>query len=353
MERERGYVASNGDRTSGIYSLVIETGDENLDIRQVDETQLNDNPSFLAVHPTETYLYAVHEVDTGAVTALARSDDGSLNRVNREESGGAGPCYCSVHPSGEYLFVAHYQDGTVSVLPIREDGGVEPPSDVVSHTGSSVHPERQTQPHPHSIQAGPDGRGVYVADLGTDSVVVYELEDSALERIGSTPIHDGAGPRHLAFHPSGDLGYLINELDSTVTVLERDAETGGLDPLSTYSTLPDGTDVENYPADIHLRPGGAYLYGSNRGHDSIAVFAVGADGRELTSVSHVGANGEWPRDFALDVTGRALFAENQHSDAITIFRIDEETGNLSPADRVLDIPSPACMKVLPADDSGA
>lgn len=350
MHRQHAYVASSNERDEGLYTYDVDVSSDDLDVRRTGVTPLEDSPSFLTAHLTGKCLYAVHEVERGAVTALGRSSDGSLRRLNREETGGAGPCHCSVHPSGDYLLVAHYQDGTVSVLPLRDDGRLEPPTEVVHHTGSGEDPNRQTQPHPHSIRAGPAGNVVYVPDLGTDTIVTYEFEDGTLEQLDRVPIHDGAGPRHLTFHPSGDVVYLINELDSSIAVLEREAETGVLDPLRTYSTLPGDTTVENYPADIHLHPNGDFLYGSNRGHDSIVVFAVGPDGRELTPVDHVETDGEWPRNFALDVSGRALFAENQHSDTVVGFQIDAESGDLVQADHVLEVPAPFCMVCLPADD---
>lgn len=263
MSEQVAYVGTYTDKESeGIYTYHIDIKDD-VTIRSETVTQIGDNPSFLAVHPSGEFLYAVHDVEDGRVTAFRRDTDGSLRRLNQESSGASRPCHCSVHPSGEYLLIAHYTGGAVSTLPIRADGGVAPPAETHRHEGSSVHPERQTQPHPHSITPGPTGRHLYVPDLGTDEIVVYEFDDGALERADAVSIDDGAGPRHLTFHPNEQFAYVINELDSTVTVLER-TDRGSLLERGTVSTLPPDYGGENITADIHVHPSGVWVYGSNR-----------------------------------------------------------------------------------------
>ncbi|MFB6152565.1 MAG: lactonase family protein [Haloarculaceae archaeon] len=341
---------TEGD-SDGIYHLEVSGGDDPA-LDRTGVTAVEDNPSFLAAHPTEPVRYAVHEVAGGGATAFRVESDGSeteLTNLGRVESGADGPCHCSVHPAGDHLLVAHYTGAAVSVLPVDADGALGDPTHVVERAGSSEHPERQTQAHPHSVTPGPDGRYVYVPDLGTDEVVVYALDADAgrLNRAGSVDARSGAGPRHLDFGPDGRFAYVINELDSTLTAYERDPGTGALDPIDTASTLPDGFDGDNVTADVHVHPSGEWVYGSNRGHDSVAVFGIESDGT-LDPRGTVPTGGAWPRNFALAPDGRALFAENMHSDEVVAFRVDERTGDLEPAGAAVDVPDPCCL-VLTGD----
>jgi 6-phosphogluconolactonase len=344
MNQQLAYVGTYTDGDSeGLYTYEVTVEDGGFDLQLHAVTPLQDNPSFLTVHPTDKYLYTVHEVEDGGVTAFRREDDGSLHRLNHEPSGAGGPCHCSVHPSGDYLLVAHYTDAVVSVLPIRDSGDVSPPSDTVHHNGSSIHSERQTQSHPHSITPGPKGRYLYVPDLGTDEIVVYELNDGTLEHIESVPTQTGAGPRHIVFHPSGRFAYVINELNSTLTAFELTPEEPSLDNITAVSTLPETYNGNNAAADVHVHPSGQWVYGSNRGHDSIAVFAIDQDSGIPTTVDHQWTGGEWPRNFTLDATGGLLFAENQRSNSIVGFRISETTGTLERTNDTVDLPAPVCM----------
>jgi 6-phosphogluconolactonase len=243
---------------------------------------------------------------------------------------------------------AQYGGGTVSVLPIADDGTVGSPTAVVEHEGSGPNEGRQSEPHPHSIQPGPDNRFAYAPDLGADRVFVYDLDPAAgtIEPAdcGHVDVHPGAGPRHLDFHPNGRYAYLISELDNTVVAFERDSDTGALDAFATVDTLPEGFDGESYTADIHVHPDGDTLYGSNRGHDSIAVFDLDADGRP-TLVETESTRGEWPRNFALDPDGKFLFAENRDTNDIVTFRVRDD-GTLEPTGAVAEVPEPVCMKFV-------
>jgi 6-phosphogluconolactonase len=304
-------------------------------------------PSFLALHPDGEHLYAVWG---GEGTALAYDLDpetGAVSELNRQPTENQGPCHCAVDATGQYLLVAHYQGGGVAMLPIAEDGTLDPVSDQVQHEGSGPNEERQEAPHPHSINPGPDNRIAYVPDLGIDEVVLYEMDLAAGELVPAdlpaVELHGGAGPRHFDVHPSEEYAYLINELDSTVTAFERDTETGALAAIETESTLPAEFAEKNKTADIHVHPSGDWVYGSNRGHDSIAVFAVEATGG-IERQAIVSTGGEWPRNFGMDPAGQYLFAENRDTDDITTFDIDD--GDIAANGAVADVPQPICMVFL-------
>jgi len=342
-----GFVGTyTGEESQGIYHL--ELSSEAPQFERSGVTTVGDNPSFLALHPSESILYTVHEVVAGGVSAFRVESDSDgtvrLTRLGRTESGADGPCHCSVHPSGNALFVAHYAGGAVSVIPIRSDGALVNPSDIIHHEGSSRHPNRQREPHPHMATIGPNGRFVYVPDLGTDEVVVYEFrkQNHALRRVGSVNVPPGAGPRHLDFHPEEGFAYLINELDSTLFAFKWDPDTGDLDVIDTVSTLPAGFDGENIAADVHVHPMGDWVYGSNRGHDSITIYRIFDDGT-LQFRRTEPSGGSQPRHFAIDRSGRWLFALNRATDDITTFSIDAQTGELEPTGDSLSIPRPVCL----------
>jgi 6-phosphogluconolactonase len=322
------------------------------------------NPSFLVAAPSGSYLYATNEVgalgDTpgGAVTAFQiQPGAGLLNRLNQQPSHGAAPCHLSVDQTEQVVLVANYNGGNVAAFPIERDGSLAPAGDVVQHSGSSVHPSRQRGPHAHSITIDPTNRYAFAADLGIDQLRVYrlDLEQAKLvpHDIASVPVRPGAGPRHFAFHPSGEYAYLINELDSTLTAFRYDADQGRLDTVQTLSTLPPDFEGENTCADLHLSPSGRFLYGSNRGHDSIAAFRVDEATGQLTAVGHTSTEGRTPRNFGIDPTGRYLLAANQDSDTIVSFRVDALTGALAPTGEVTKVPMPVCVLFVPLPESAS
>jgi len=309
------------------------------------------DPTFLSPDPDGDHLYAANRPEGGGqVVAYAIDREaGALSRLNAAPTGGGGtPCYCSVDATDQCVLTAQYGGGTVSVLPIDDDGRVGDPTTVLEHEGSGPNADRQSEPHPHSIRTGPENTYAYAPDLGADRVFVYDFDPRAgtLEPAdcGHADVQAGAGPRHLDFHPNDRYVYLINELDSTVVAFERDAETGALDPFATVSTLPDDYDGENATADIHVHPSGEYLYGSNRGHDSIAVFELDDEGAP-TLVETESTRGEWPRNFALDPSGAFLFAENADTDDIVTFQIGDD-GTLDPTGHVTEVPSPVCLRFV-------
>ncbi len=321
------------------------------------------HPSFLALHPNGRFLYAVSEVnaspDTPGGSILAFAVDrktGQLTRLNQQASGGAGPCHLTVDKTGRHVLVANYGGGSVAVLPIREDGALGAATCVVQHQGASVHPQRQRQPHVHSVNLAPDNRHALVADLGTDHVMVYRfdaargvLETPAAQAFKTPP---GSGPRHLAFHPGGQRVLVLNELSSTLMLLDYDAETGRLAPVQTVSTLPEGYAGENTTAEVAVHPNGRFGYASNRGHDSLAVFALDPAAQRLEPLGHVSTQGRTPRHFALDPAGRYLWAANQASHTLVVYRVDEATGRLQPTGQTREVGSPVCVRFLPADAPG-
>jgi len=348
---------TEGGRTDGIYLVRFDRRTGKL--RRVGAVAAGANPSFLAIHPNGRTLYAVNEVEkydgkaSGAVSAFAIANDtGALTRRNEQPSEGGAPCFVSVDRSGRVVLVANYAGGSVAALPIEADGSLAAPTHVAHHTGSGPNAERQEAPHAHCIVPDPSNRFALSADLGADRVFVYrlDLESKSLRRVesGDAVTRAGAGPRHIAFHPTRPFVFVTNELDSTVATLRFDAERGALSPLDTRSTLPAGWKGTNYPADIHIASTGRTLYASNRGHNSIAVFSVAAATGALTLDQVVSTDGDWPRNFGLDPSGRWLLVANQKSDSVVVFARDQKTGRLTPTRERIALPSPVCLRFLAA-----
>ena len=317
------------------------------------------SPTFVALGPGGDVLYAVErqwtpeDAASGAVAALAIDPaSGVPLLLNRVPSGGASPCHVSVHPGGRLLFAAHYASGHVAAFPLGADGRVGGPSDVVRHEGHGPHPERQEGPHAHFIAPDPAGAFVLACDLGVDRIMVYRLDQGAGKLVpGPVPfaqVASGAGARHLAFHPGGWFAYVINELDSTIAAFAYDAERGALRIVQTVSTVPPDFGGENAPAQLLVHPAGRFVYGSNRGHDSIAIFAVDGTTGRLRLMGHEPTGGAWPRNFNIDPSGRFLLVANERSGTIISFRIDPGTGRLEPTGHAAETPSPTCIVFRPA-----
>jgi len=336
-----------GTYTESIYLVRMDRSSGEL--LRVGAVKAGANPSFLTIHPNGRALYVVNELEpTGAVSAFAiETASGGLTRVNDQPSGGGAPCYVSVDRSGRVALVANYAGGSVALLPIEENGALAP-AHVVQHTGKGPNAERQEGPHGHCIIPDPSNRFALAADLGADRVFVYhlDLEGRSLRHIkeGDAVMRAGAGPRHLAFHPTLPLVFVANELDSTVATLRFDTERGALSLLDARSTLPAGWTSTNYPADIHVASSGRTLYVSNRGHNSIAVFSVAESTGALALEQVVATEGDWPRNFSLDPTGRWLLVANQRSDSVVVFSRDPENGRLSPTRQRIALPSPVCLR---------
>ena len=310
-------------------------------------------PSFLALHPTGQYLYAVSETDdfdeggSGSVVSFRVSaNSGALTKLNEVSSRGGWPCHLNVDASGSMLIVANYKGGNVASFPINEDGSLGEASSFFQHEGSSVH-ERQDRPHAHSADFSADNRFAFFSDLGLDQVKIYQADPEAGTLAPNDPagvtVEEGSGPRHFALHPSGRSAYGVNELASTVTVYDYEAEAGALSVAQTVPTLPEGFEGENYTAEILVHPSGKFVYASNRGHDSIAVFAIDPSTHRLAPKGQVATDGQWPRNFAFSPDGRYLLVANQSSDNIVVFALDDVTGALTPTGVELSIDAPVCL----------
>jgi 6-phosphogluconolactonase len=345
---------TRGSDSQGIYRMRL-----NAKTGELTDLQLAakaTNPSFLAVRPDKSALYAVSEIEqldgkpTGGLAAFKiDAKTGNLSPLNTEGTGGTGPCYVTTDSHGQFALVANYGGGSVAAFRLNADGSLNPAA-VVQHKGKSVDPKRQEGPHAHSIVLSPDETRAYAPDLGLDQVRIYRVDSTTGALTANDPafgaVAPGSGPRHFDFHPSGKFAYVINELGNTVTAFEFDPATGGLKEVQTVSTLPEGFQATSYTADIHVHPSGKFLYGSNRGHDSIAVFAIDAATGRLTPVQHQSTLGQTPRNFGIDPTGRILLAENQQTGTIHAFRIDAETGRLTDTGHKLSVPRPVCVRYV-------
>ena len=312
------------------------------------------NPSFLAVDAKGKHLYAANETDnfnggrTGAVSAFAIDQvTGRLGFLQQISSLGADPAHLSLDKTGRYLLVANYTSGNIAVFPVLSDGRLGPRSAFVQHAGSSVNKERQAGPHAHAIQTSNDNQFVLTADLGLDELLVYRFDPQSGSLVPNDPAFvktsPGAGPRHFAIAPSGKIIYLVNEMASTVTVFDYSAESGRLKEQQTISTLPADFKGENTTAEIEVAANGKFLYASNRGDDSIAVFAINPHDGKLTFMERAPTGGKTPRHFALDPTGKWLFAANQESNSITIFHVNPDTGHLTPTSHSMQVATPVCV----------
>ncbi len=313
------------------------------------------SPSFLALHPTRRVLYAVHELDNyqgksqGAISAYAIDDaSGALSFLNAVPTGGAHPCHVSIERSGRYAFVANYTGGSVAMYRLDAQGGIAAQCDFHQHAGTGNNPERQDSAHAHQVLVDPTNRLLHVCDLGLDQIVHYIIDTGAgrLRPAGYTRTAAGAGPRHMAFHPSGRFAYAINELDSTLNAY---AVSGGgaLTELQSLSTLPAGFAETNYCADVHVSSDGRFVYGSNRGHDSLAIFEIDPNSGLLTARGHAATGGHWPRNFALAPDGASVLVANQESEDIHVLSRNARTGALGKAVRLLKTGKPVCVLFCP------
>ena len=351
---------TNKTASKGIYAYRFDPGVGKLTSLGV--ATESEDPSFLAVHPSGRYLYAVNEIDhfgaqkSGAVSAFSIDPKtGKLTLLNQAATQGAGPCHISLDKTGKYALVANYDGGSVAVFPIREDGSLAPASAFVQHTGSSVSKERQQSPHAHWIGTSPDNRFALAADLGLDEILVYRFNAAKGALTPNNPpyakVNPGAGPRHLAFHPNAKFAYVLNEMESSVTAFAYKAGNGSLSSLQTISTLSTLHQDYSGPkeaAEIAVHPSGKFLYASNRANiDTITTFSIDPAKGTLKVKNEYPTMGKTPRHFAIDPTGKFLLAANQESNNIVIFRIDSITGALTPTGEIAEAPAPVCITFIP------
>jgi len=351
-----GTYTENGSKSKGIYVFRYDPATQ--EITPLGLAAETTNPSWLALHPSGRFLYAVNEVgnykgpNSGGVSAFAIDRaTGKLTFLNEVSSRGADPCYITVDKTGKYVLVANYTGGSVAAFPVSDDGKLGEATAFVQHTGRGSDPNRQEGPHAHSINLSPDNRFAMVDDLGLDQLLVYKFDSSNGSLTPNAPpfakLDPGTGPRHFALHSSGKFAYVIGEMKGTVTVFANDANSGALHPLQTISTLPKDVKGEIEDAEIEVHPSGNFLYASNRGEaNSITLFAI--DGRKgtLSLVEHTPTRGKTPRSFAIDPSGKQLLAENQQTDSIVVFRIEQTTGKLTPTGKVFEVGRPVCVKFL-------
>ncbi len=355
----RVYVGTyTNERSKGIYLCEFDTETGTLTPKGL--AAESDSPSFLSIHPSKKFLYTVNELNAsegrkaGAVTAFSIDPKtGKLTQLNRQSSGGNGPCHLSDVREGKVVLVANYGSGSVTALPVNADGSLSPNEEVIEHKGSSVNRSRQMEPHAHSANIDRSGKFAIVADLGLDKVFVYDLDVTKAKLKPHDPaftsVKAGSGPRHFAFHPNNKHAYVINELSSTVTAFDWDSAKGTLAEIQTITTIPPEFQGKSFTAEVVVHPSGKFLYGSNRGHNSIAVFQIDQASGKLTAQGQVSTAGKTPRNFVVDPSGKFLLAENQDSDTITVLKINQETGALTQVGDPANVPVPVCIKFVPID----
>jgi 6-phosphogluconolactonase len=270
---------------------------------------------------------------------------------NTQSSGGAGPCHVMVDATGKCVLAANYGGGSVTSVPVKEDGSLAEPGSFIQHTGSSVNQQRQEAPHGHCIVPDPGNRFALACDLGLDQVLIYKLDPTKATLTPNEPAFGsterGAGPRHLAFHPNGKFVFVINELDCTMTTFAWDGQKGALTPVGSVSTLPGERQRGYSTAEVQVHPNGKFVYGSNRGHDSIVVFSVDEKTGKLTRVQNESTQGKTPRHFTLDPSGKFLITENQGSDNAFVFAVDAVSGKLTPTGEKIEVGAPVCAVFMP------
>jgi 6-phosphogluconolactonase len=348
-----------GGKSKGIYRFEFDAATGKLSGGELAGEVAN--PSFLAVHPSRKFLYAVGELNTfqgkkaGAVSAFALdAKTGKLTLLNQQPSGGEGPCHLVVDHEGKDVLAANYGGGSVVCLPVGKDGKLGEATAFIQHKGKGSDPSRQEGPHAHSINVDKNNRFAVACDLGLDKAFVYKFDPEKGTLTANDPpsvdMAPGSGPRHFAFHPSGKFAYAINEMALTIAVMDYDAEKGVLTKKQTISTLPEGADRKGAStAEVQVHPSGKFVYGSNRGHNSIAVFAVDEKTGELKAVQNQGEGIKTPRNFGVDPTGKFLLVANQDGDSIIVFAIDPKTGELKPTDVKVEVGKPVCVKFVPKE----
>jgi 6-phosphogluconolactonase len=350
-------------QSKGIYVFRLQTRgmevSQNITLVPLGVAAETPNPTFLELDARRRLLFAVNEIDRfqgklgGAVSAFAiDSATGKLKLINQQPSMGTNPCHLTLSKQGTHLVVANCGSGSVAVLPVAADGRLGAATSVVQHTGKSLHPQRQTAPHVLGVALDPGQQTAFAVDLGLDKVIGYRLGAGKLGAASTATTKPGSGPRRIQFRPDGKFAYVLNELASTVVAYAHDPKTGALRELQTLSTLPDYYDGPNTTGELGMHPSGKYLYVSNRGHNSVVLFAIDADKGTLSFVEEQGTGGKSPGHFGIEPSARHLAIANQASDTVLVCRIDGGNGRLKPSGVFASVPSPTCVKFLPPKESG-
>lgn len=343
----RGFIGTYTKESSkGIYTFILDTQDEK--IREIKLAAELGNPTYLAISEDQEYLYAVRagEGEGGVAAYRINSESGALTPINSAMTEGTSPCYVAVNDKNDTVVAAYYHRGQVAIHPVKPDGTLGPASSVIQHEGSGPNKERQEKPHVHYSEFTPDGKYVVAIDLGTDQIVTYTLTEGRLAEVASLRVRPGSGPRHLDFHPNGKYAYVMTELSNEIIVLEYNREAGSFTELQYHTTLPEDFSGHSQGAAIHVTGDGRFVYVSNRGHNSIAVFAIEESTGKVHLVEHVSTEGNWPRDFVLDPSERYLICANERSHNLTLYKRDRETGRLSVLQKDVQAPEPVCVKFL-------
>src|SRR5690625_3374241 len=331
------------ESSKGIYKFVLDT--EKKELKNVEVAAEVGSPTYLSISDDQQYLYSVAvDGDTGGVAAYKIDQEtGNLEEINKVLTAGSSPCH--LEAKANTLVTGNYHRGTVELHDLLENGNISEATSVIEHEGSGPH-ERQEKPHVHYTARTPDGKYIVVADLGTDEVVTYEIVDSQLERVQTLRVKQGSGPRHITFHPKGKTAYLLTELSSEVVVLNYNEEDGSFTEKQYISALPEDFEGTNDASAIHISSDGKFVYAGNRGHNSIAVFRVDEESGELTLIENTPTGGDWPRDFVLDPSEKFIVAANQHTGNLVLFSRDQQTGKLTQLDSEVDVPETVCVKFL-------
>ncbi len=353
--KEYIYVGTfHGENSEGLY--VFEFDREQGTFRQIQTVSDRQEPNFQAIHPNGDYLYSVSgqafsdDTNHGTVSAYRIDrETGRLELINERSSEGRHPAHVSVDPLGRFVYASNYSSGNLSVFSIEEDGSLSKVLDVVQHEGSSVNEQRQRAPHVHAADPSPDGRFLYVSDLGIDRIMIYEVDqDTGILSPAATPYagnEPGSGPRHFTIHPNGGFAYSVEELSVTIASFTVDSETGRLDQFQRLSLLPEGAEAAGHmsAADVHISPDGNFLYATVRGEDILSIFSIDPSTGELTSVGHEPTRGGHPRNFMIDQKGEFILVANRDDDNVVFFSREHQSGTLEATGIELDVPLAVCV----------
>lgn len=345
----------SGDIEKGIYVYEFDRRQSSLSLVQILGGM--ESPTYIEIHPNGKFLYSVNRnsinenKDWGSVSSYSiDATTGYLTHINDQPSYGNAPCHISIDSKGRLLFIANYGTGSIAAYPIEENGSLAPASKFIQHTGSSVGGERQQGPHAHSTMVSPNDDFLYAADLGIDKVKTYRIDykNKSMEPVpDSDGIADpGSGPRHIIISANQEFLYLLEEMGHQVAVFRINKENGALHPVQTISTLPENYKETNFCADIHIDPSGKYLYASNRGHNSLAIYGINKKTGKLSLIDIESVQGDWPRNFLIDPRGEYLFVANRRSNNVIVFKRDNSSGKLTSAGIEVQVPEPVCIKIL-------